>query len=241
MTGSAAALDVSSLTVDYGSNRALEGVDLTLGPGTVCAVLGMNGSGKSTLFKAISGTVRPTTGKVRIQGESVRDALKRGLLGYMPQSEAVDWDFPVSVWDVVMMGRYGAMGMTRAPRRADRDAGERALAKVGLTEFAQRQIGQLSGGQKKRAFLARALAQEAQVLLLDEPFAGVDRVSAGTMIEVLRGMAAEGVAVLITVHDVENIARLADEAILLRGRVVFRGTPGEVLQPENLALAFGGE
>lgn len=241
MTGPAVALEVSNLSVDYGANRALAEVDLTLARGTVCAVLGMNGSGKSTLFKAISGTVRPSAGKVSILGESVRDALKRGLLGYMPQSEAVDWDFPVSVWDIVMMGRYGSMGITRTPRRVDRDAGERALSKVGLAEFAQRQIGQLSGGQKKRAFLARALAQEARVLLLDEPFAGVDRVSAATMIQVLRDMASEGVAVLITVHDVENIARLADEAVLLRGRVVFRGTPGEVLRPENLALAFGGE
>ncbi|MGK4064873.1 metal ABC transporter ATP-binding protein [Rothia sp. HC945] len=235
-----AALLIKDLSVDYGNLRALSDVNLRVDAGTVCAVLGMNGSGKSTLFKAISGAVRPTAGTVRIEGQSTKQAQRAGILGYMPQAESVDWDFPVSVRDVVLMGRYGVMGPSRRPCREDKDLVEGAIRTVGLTELADRQIGQLSGGQKKRAFLARALAQQARVLLLDEPFAGVDTVSASTMIRVLRDLASEGVAVLITVHDIENIGRLADSAVLLRGRVVYQGTPVSVLEPENLALAFGG-
>lgn len=235
-----AALLIEGLSVDYGNLRALSDVNLRLDAGTVCAVLGMNGSGKSTLFKAISGVIRPSAGTVRIRGQSTRQAQRAGILGYMPQAESVDWDFPVSVRDVVLMGRYGAMGPSRRPRREDKDLTERAIRIVGLTDLADRQIGELSGGQKKRAFLARALAQQAKVLLLDEPFAGVDTVSATTMIRVLRDLASEGVAVLITVHDIENIDRLADSAVLLRGRVVYQGTPTSVVEPENLALAFGG-
>ncbi|MFI8595846.1 metal ABC transporter ATP-binding protein [Rothia koreensis] len=235
-----AALLIEGLSVDYGNLRALSDVNLRLDAGTVCAVLGMNGSGKSTLFKAISGVIRPSSGTVRIVGQSTRQAQRAGILGYMPQAESVDWDFPVSVRDVVLMGRYGAMGPSRRSRREDKDLTERAIRIVGLTDLADRQIGELSGGQKKRAFLARALAQQAKVLLLDEPFAGVDTVSATTMIRVLRDLASEGVAVLITVHDIENIDRLADSAVLLRGRVVYQGTPTSVVEPENLALAFGG-
>lgn len=238
--GHEAALLIEGLSVDYGNLRALSDVNLRLDAGTVCAVLGMNGSGKSTLFKAISGVIRPSSGTVRIGGQSTRQAQRAGILGYMPQAESVDWDFPVSVRDVVLMGRYGAMGPSRRPRREDKDLTERAIRIVGLTDLADRQIGELSGGQKKRAFLARALAQQAKVLLLDEPFAGVDTVSATTMIRVLRDLASEGVAVLITVHDIENIDRLADSAVLLRGRVVYQGTPTSVVEPENLALAFGG-
>lgn len=235
-----AALLIKDLSVNYGDLRALSDVNLRLDAGTVCAVLGMNGSGKSTLFKAISGVIRPTAGTVRVEGQTTKQAQRAGILGYMPQAELVDWDFPVSVRDVVLMGRYGAMGPSRRSRWEDKDLAERAIRTVGLSDLADRQIGELSGGQKKRAFLARALAQQAKVLLLDEPFAGVDTVSASTMIRVLRDLASEGVAVLITVHDIENIDRLADSAVLLRGRVVYQGTPTSVVEPENLALAFGG-
>ncbi|WP_129658503.1 metal ABC transporter ATP-binding protein [Rothia uropygialis] len=243
MSGSAEvpAIEVNGINVDYGKYRALEDVTFTVQKGTVCALLGMNGSGKSTLFNAISGALSPTAGSVKILSRTVKQAQKSGLLGYMPQAEAVDWDFPVSVHDVVMMGRYGAMGPSRRPRSRDKEAVHRSLDRVGLTEFAQRQIGRLSGGQKKRTFLARALAQNAQVLLLDEPFAGVDRVSAQTMTEVLRDLAHNGITVLITVHEIDNIAQWADEAILLRRRVVYRGEAFDVLKPEKLALAFGGE
>lgn len=235
----APALDVRGLTVHYGDVLALDDVGLTLRRGAICGLIGMNGSGKSTLFKAIMGTVRPDRGSVAIAGLSPRRARKAGIVGYVPQSEEVDWSFPLSVHDVVMMGRYGFQGFTRRPRRADREAVAEALDRVELTDLADRRIGALSGGQRKRAFVARGLAQGADVLLLDEPFAGVDRRSEATITELLRELADEGASVLVSSHDLEALPRLADEAILLLRRVLFHGPPDEALQPEQLAKAFG--
>lgn len=235
----APALDVRGLTVHYGDVLALDDVSLTLPRGTICGLIGMNGSGKSTLFKAIMGTVRPDRGSVAIAGLSPRRARKAGIVGYVPQSEEVDWSFPLSVHDVVMMGRYGFQGFTRRPRRADREAVAEALDRVELTDLADRRIGALSGGQRKRAFVARGLAQGADVLLLDEPFAGVDRRSEATITELLRELADEGASVLVSSHDLEALPRLADEAILLLRRVLFHGPPDEALRPEQLAKAFG--
>lgn len=235
----APALDVRGLTVHYGDVLALDDVSLTLRRGAICGLIGMNGSGKSTLFKAIMGTVRPDRGSVAIAGLSPRRARKAGIVGYVPQSEEVDWSFPLSVHDVVMMGRYGFQGFTRRPRRADREAVAEALDRVELTDLADRRIGALSGGQRKRAFVARGLAQGADVLLLDEPFAGVDRRSEATITELLRELADEGASVLVSSHDLEALPRLADEAILLLRRVLFHGPPDEALQPEQLAKAFG--
>jgi len=235
----APALDVRGLTVHYGDVLALDDVSLTLQRGTVCGLIGMNGSGKSTLFKAIMGTVRPDRGSVAIAGLAPRQARKAGIVGYVPQSEEVDWSFPLSVHDVVMMGRYGFQGFTRRPRPADRAAVAEALDRVELTDLADRRIGALSGGQRKRAFVARGLAQGADVLLLDEPFAGVDRRSEATITELLRELADDGGTVLVSSHDLEALPRLADEAILLLRRVLLHGTPDEALQPEQLARAFG--
>lgn len=235
----APAIDVRGLTVHYGDVLALDDVSLTLRRGAICGLIGMNGSGKSTLFKAIMGTVRPDRGSVAIAGLSPRRARKAGIVGYVPQSEEVDWSFPLSVHDVVMMGRYGFQGFTRRPRRADREAVAEALDRVELTDLADRRIGALSGGQRKRAFVARGLAQGADVLLLDEPFAGVDRRSEATITELLRELADEGASVLVSSHDLEALPRLADEAILLLRRVLFHGPPDEALQPEQLAKAFG--
>lgn len=235
----APALDVRGLTVHYGDVLALDDVRLTLRRGSICGLIGMNGSGKSTLFRAIMGTVRPDRGSVAIAGLSPRRARKAGIVGYVPQSEEVDWSFPLSVHDVVMMGRYGFQGFTRRPRRADREAVAEALDRVELTRLADRRIGALSGGQRKRAFVARGLAQGADVLLLDEPFAGVDRRSEATITELLRELADEGASVLVSSHDLEALPRLADEAILLLRRVLFHGPPDEALQPEQLAKAFG--
>ena len=232
-------IQVADLTVRYGEVTALEGVSLTLGAGRICGLVGMNGSGKSTLFKAIMGLVRPASGTVTIQGGDQASARRRGALGYVPQSEDVDWDFPVSVRDVVMMGRYGQMGFTRRPKAADRDAVEQALERVELTAYANRQIGKLSGGQKKRAFLARGLAQGANVLLLDEPFAGVDKRSEALITALLRDLAAKGASILVSTHDLHALPALADEALLLQRRLLLHGSPQEVLKPENLALAFG--
>lgn len=234
-----AAIHVRDVTVRYGEVVALEGASVEVAAGRVTGLVGMNGSGKSTLFKAIMGMVRPDTGTVLINGADTRAARSGGIVGYVPQSEDVDWTFPVSVRDVVMMGRYGLQGITRRPRAVDRAAVEEALARVELTEYAHRQIGQLSGGQKKRAFVARGIAQGAQVLLLDEPFAGVDKRSEATMVALLRELAAEGRTILVSTHDLHALPQLADETVLLQRRVLFHGSVAEALTPEKLALTFG--
>lgn len=233
------AITVDEVTVHYGQVLALDRAGLTLGAGRICGLIGMNGSGKSTLFKTIMGLLEPDRGRVMINGTSTMSARRSGVLGYVPQSEDVDWDFPLSVREVVTMGRYGHMGPLRMHRRADREAVDRALERVELTEYADRQIGQLSGGQKKRAFVARGIAQGATILLLDEPFAGVDKRTEATITRLLRELAAAGATVLVSTHDLHALPSLADEAILLMRRVLLHGEPQEVLRPENLALAFG--
>lgn len=233
------ALDIRDLSVSYGSIRALDGASLSVQPGRICGLVGMNGSGKSTLFKSIMGLVKPDAGAVQINGRSPAQARARHEVGYVPQSEDVDWSFPVSVRDVVMMGRYGHLGFTRRPRARDRAAVDSALERVELTDLADRPIQQLSGGQRKRAFVGRGIAQEADVLLLDEPFAGVDKRSEAMIIALLKELAADGRTMLVSTHDLHALPELADEAALLMGRVLAHGTPAEVLRPENLALAFG--
>ena len=166
-------------------------------------------------------------------------ARRAGLIGYMPQSEDVDWQFPLSVRDVVLTGRYGHMGPTRRTRPADRAAVADALERVELTDYRDRQIGQLSGGQRKRAFLARCIAQGASILLLDEPFAGVDKRTEATISRLLRDLAAGGATILVSTHDLQALPGLADEAVLLMRRVLMHAAPSEVLQPQNLARAFG--
>ncbi|MER6936197.1 metal ABC transporter ATP-binding protein [Nocardioides sp. NPDC127514] len=232
-------IEIDDLKVRYGTVPALDGVDLRVGSGRVTALVGMNGSGKSTLFKAIMGLVRPHSGQVTIGGKSPTAARREGLISYVPQNESVDWTFPTSVRDAVMMGRYGHQGFTRRPRRADHVAVAEALARVDLTDLADRQIGQLSGGQKKRTFVARGIAQGARVLLLDEPFAGVDKPSEATIIRLLRDLAADGRTVFCSTHDLHGLPQLADEAVLLRRHVLVHGAVEDVLQPDQLARAFG--
>lgn len=234
-----AALAVKGLTVRYGDVLALDDVSFTLNPGRVTGLVGMNGSGKSTLFKAITGLVRPEGGSVSIDGMTPREARRRQFVGYVPQSEDVDWAFPVSVRDVVMMGRYGHQGFTRRVRSADRDAVDEALVKVHLTDLADRQIGQLSGGQKKRAFVARGIAQGAHLMVLDEPFAGVDKRSEATIVDLLRELGEEGRTILVSTHDLHALPQLADDAMLLYQHLLFHGPVADALTPERLALAFG--
>ena len=233
------AIRVENVSVHYGEVHALDHVDLTLNSGSVCGLIGMNGSGKSTLFKVIMGMIKPDNGSVTIAGLDAAAARKSGRIGYVPQSEDVDWTFPISVRDVVMMGRYGHLGFLRRPRRADREAVAEALERVELAEFADRQIGQLSGGQKKRAFVARGIAQDASILLLDEPFAGVDKRSEATISTLLRELASDGRSILVSTHDLHAVPKLCDEAVLLMRTVLVHSDPDTVLQPENLALAFG--
>lgn len=236
-----AAIELTGVSVRYGEVQALHDASLRVPWGRVTGLIGMNGSGKSTLFKTIIGLVTPTSGTVRIDEGTAAQARRRGVLGYVPQAEDVDWTFPLSVRDVVMMGRYGLQGPTRRIRPADRAAVDDALERVELTDLADRQIGRLSGGQRKRAFLARAIAQDARVLLLDEPFAGVDKRSEATIVALLRALAAGDRAVLVSTHDLHALPELADEAVLLLRRVLFHGAVDEALRPENLARAFGLE
>ncbi|WP_250443947.1 metal ABC transporter ATP-binding protein [Actinotalea sp. C106] len=235
----APAVDVREVTVRYGEVLALDGASLRVEPGRVCGLIGMNGSGKSTLFKTIMGLVTPEHGTVAVDGGSSARARRAGAVAYVPQSEEVDWSFPLTVRDVVMMGRYGHLGLTRRPRRADHEAVDAALERVGVAPLASRQIGRLSGGQRKRAFVARGIAQGARVLLLDEPFAGVDRDSEATMVRLLRELAAEGAGIVVSTHDLHALPELADEAALLMRRVLLHGPTAQVLRPENLAMAFG--
>lgn len=233
------AIRASGVVVDYGRVRALDGVDLEIAHGQVTGLVGMNGSGKSTLFKALMGTVRLEAGEVRLDGLDPRTARKQGVVGYVPQSEDVDWTFPLSVRDVVMTGRYGHMGPTRRARPADRTAVADALERVELTELAGRQIGRLSGGQRKRVFVARAIAQGARILLLDEPFAGVDKRSEATIVRLLHELAGQGCAVVVATHDLQALPSLARDVVLLRQRVLFHGPVSEGLTPEHLVRAFG--
>lgn len=232
------AIAVEHLSVHYGEVAALDNVSFTLGRAQVCGLIGVNGSGKSTLFKCLMGLVTARQGTLSLFGRASAAARREKLVAYVPQSEDVDWSFPVSVGDVVLMGRYAHMGPLRHPSRADRAAVEDALQRVGLIELRNRQIGELSGGQKKRAFVARGIAQDAQLLLLDEPFAGVDKGSEATIVELLRELKDEGRTVLVSTHDLAGLPQLCDSAILLHQRILAQGTPASVLTHANLARAF---
>lgn len=235
------AIEIDGLGVRYGSVQALCDVALRVLAGRITGLLGMNGSGKSSLFAAIMGTVRPSGGAIRLFGDAPAVARSQGLVAYMPQAENVDWDFPLSVREVVMTGRYGKLGFTRRPRAVDRAAVSDALERVGLADLAGRQIGELSGGQRKRVFVARAIAQEARLLLLDEPFAGVDKASEHTITALLRELRDEGCAILISTHDLAGVPQLCDEVVLLKNRVLFHGPADQALSAERLSLVFGLE
>ncbi|MFC3299769.1 metal ABC transporter ATP-binding protein [Arthrobacter agilis] len=232
-------LDVRHLGVRYDDVRALDDVTVSLRAGSICGLIGVNGSGKSTLFKALMGLVVPQEGRVELFGDTTASARRAGLVAYMPQAEEVDWTFPVSVSDVVAMGVYGRLGAARRLRPADRAAVADSLDRVGLADLARRQIGQLSGGQRKRVFIARSIAQDARLLLLDEPFAGVDRSSERTMTALLTALRDEGRSVLVSTHDLAGVPAFCDEAVLLHRRVLAQGDPAAVLTQGNLARAFG--
>jgi len=231
---------VENLSVNYHHKIALHGVSLAIPQGSICGLVGMNGSGKSTLFKAIMGFIPPTSGRVLIAGMGVQRAQKQNLIAYMPQTEEVDWQFPVTVWDVVLMGRYAKMNFLRIPSTQDRAIAHASLAKVGMTEYKNRQIGELSGGQKKRTFMARALAQQSKVLLLDEPFAGVDIPTEKAMIELLLALKDMGYTILISTHNLESVATFCDRTILINRTVLAYGATQEVFTAENLHRTFNG-
>ncbi|MFC5421354.1 manganese/iron ABC transporter ATP-binding protein [Bosea eneae] len=232
---------VSGVTVRYANGvTAVNNASFALGPGTICALVGVNGSGKSTIFKTLMGFLKPAQGLVSIAGMEVRQALKRGLVAYVPQAEEVDWTFPVLVDDVVMMGRYGHMGFMRLPRKADREAAEQALERVNMLEFRRRQIGELSGGQRKRVFLARALAQGGQVILLDEPFTGVDVKTEDQIVQLMRELRAEGRLMLVSTHNLGSIPDFCDQVVIVNKTVLAAGPTETTFTQDNLQRAFGG-
>lgn len=229
------------LTVTYrNGHTALRDASFAIPRGTITALIGVNGAGKSTLFKALMGFVPLSEGRIEILGQPVRAMMKAQAVAYVPQAEEVDWTFPVLVEDVVMMGRYGHMGFLRRARQADHAAVTRALARVNMTDYRHRQIGELSGGQKKRVFLARALAQDAQVILLDEPFTGVDVKTEDQIIALLRDLRAEGRVMLVATHDLGAVPEFCDRVVLVKGTVLAHGPTSEVFTPDNLQAAFGG-
>jgi len=229
------------LTVTYrNGHTALTDASFAIPTGTITALVGVNGAGKSTLFKAIMGFVPVSAGQIEVLGQPVGDMMKRQAIAYVPQAEDVDWTFPVLVEDVVMMGRYGHMGFLRRPRVQDRQAVSDALARVNMTELRNRQIGELSGGQKKRVFLARALAQDAKVILLDEPFTGVDVKTEEQIIALLRDLRKEGRVMLVATHNLGSVPEFCDRVVLVKGTVLAHGPVAEVFTPDNLREAFGG-
>jgi manganese/iron transport system ATP-binding protein len=232
------AFSVRNLSVAYNGRRALEGVTLEVARGSMVGVIGPNGGGKSTLVKALLGLVPYEAGEVEILGRKPRRRVRR-LVGYVPQREEVDWNFPVSVFDVVMMGRVPALGLLRQPSRRDRELVTGALETVGMADHAEARIGELSGGQQQRVFLARALAQEAEILLLDEPVSGVDALAQHEIFDLLRRLQDRGKTVLVTTHDLTCVTERFNAALLLNRRVVAYGPPDEVFTPELLNAAYG--
>ncbi len=238
MMGSRTAIDVRDLTVAYRDKPVLWDLDLTVPSGVLMAIVGPNGAGKTTLIKALLGLIRPAAGRVRFFGAPYEE--RRQDVAYVPQRGSVDWDFPTSVLDVVMMGLYGRLGWIRRPARPQRDLALRALEKVGMEAFADRQISQLSGGQQQRVFLARALVQDAEIYLMDEPFQGVDATTERAIIELLRELRARDKTLVVVHHDLQTVTEYFDHVMLLNVRRIAAGPVEDVFTDENLRLTYGG-
>lgn len=233
----APSLDLRHIFVHYDDIVALEDVSFQVKRGERIAIVGPNGAGKSTLFKVIVGLMRPSRGELSIFGKPPGRHI---CIGYVPQRRQIDWRFPVSVADVVMMGRSGRIGLFRWPRRHDWERVREALIEVGMLEYSKRQIGELSGGQQQRVFLARALAQEAELLLLDEPLTGLDTPSQEAIFSILAKVQEKGVTALMATHDLDQAASRFDKMVLLNHRLIAFGPPAEVMTPENLIITYGG-
>ena len=241
MSEQAASISVESVTVRYSNGHtAIRDVSFTMQGGTTCALVGVNGSGKSTLFKSLMGQIKPKSGSIRLCGLPVPQALKRNLVAYVPQSEEVDWQFPVSVYDVVMQGRYGYLNFLRLPKAEDKRKVQEAMERVGIAHLAQRQIGELSGGQKKRVFLARALAQQSKIILLDEPFTGVDVKTEDAIVDLLGQLRAQGHLILVSTHNLGMVPDFCDQVVMINRTVLAAGRTEHTFNQHNLELAFGG-
>jgi manganese/zinc/iron transport system ATP- binding protein len=232
------AIQVTDLTVAYDEKPVLWDVDLEVPEGILMAMVGPNGAGKTTLLRTILGLIRPAAGQVLIYGKPY--AAQRRMVGYVPQRGSVDWDFPTNVLDVVMMGRYGTLGWLRRPGKTERDLALSALERVGMADFAERQISQLSGGQQQRVFLARALVQDARVYFMDEPFQGVDATTERAIVALLQELRAQRRTVVVVHHDLQTVPEYFDWATLLNVRRIASGPVTRVFTEENLRLAYGG-
>lgn len=232
-------LEIHDLTVTYSRKPVLWGVDLTIPKGALVGVIGPNGAGKSTLIKAIMEIVPLSSGWVEILGQPISEV--RNKVSYVPQKESVDWDFPASVRDVVVMGRYAELGLFKRPRKADYEASDYALEQVNMQQFADRQISQLSGGQQQRVFLARALAQNAEIYFMDEPFAGVDAATEKAIINILKTMSDEGKTVIVVHHDLQTVAQYFDWLVQLNTRLVASGPIDQAFTQDLLQETYGGK
>ena len=235
---SAPAVEVTDLTVAYGERPVLWDVDIEVAPGVLMAIVGPNGAGKTTLIRAVLGMVKPAAGRALVYGRPYEEQRRR--VGYVPQRGSVDWDFPTSVLDVVLMGRYGRLGWVRRPGAADKAAAREALEQVGIVELGGRQISQLSGGQQQRVFLARALVQQADVYFMDEPFQGVDATTERAIVELLRELRSRGKTVVAVHHDLQTVPEYFDQVTLLNVRRIASGPVEEVFTEENLRRTYGG-
>lgn len=235
------ALKLENVGVTYANGHiALEDISVELNAGHIYGLVGVNGAGKSTLFKSIMGFIKPSSGTINVSGENIRSALRKNMISYVPQTEDVDWNFPVLVEDVVMMGRYGHMGFLRHAKIEDKNAVNAALERVGMSTYRKRQIGELSGGQKKRVFVARALAQGSKIILLDEPFTGVDIKTEDSLISLFQALSKEGHLILVSTHDLGSVPHFCDEVILINRHLVANGPVETTFTHENLAETFGG-
>lgn len=233
------AVHVEDLTVSYHSKPVLWDIDFDIPPGVMAAIVGPNGAGKSTLIKSILGLVKPTAGHVTIFGRPYKN--QRRKVGYVPQRSSVDWDFPTTALDVVTMGLYGQLGWLRRPGRRERDKALEALARVGMQDYADRQISQLSGGQQQRVFLARALVQDADIYFLDEPMAGVDATTEKAIVRILHTLRDAGKTVIVVHHDLQTVRSYFDWLLIVNIRVIAQGPVSTVYTAENLRRAYGGQ
>jgi len=231
-------LEVHDLTVSYERKPVLWDIDLSIPKGSLVGIIGPNGAGKSTLIKAVMGLLPLSSGYVKLMDKTLDEV--RDKISYVPQRESVDWDFPISVFEVVLMGRYGKMGLMRRPSKKDKEVAFQSLEQVGMSAFASRQISQLSGGQQQRVFLARALAQEADLYLMDEPFVGVDAATESAIITLLREMRAAGKTVIVVHHDLQSAAEYFDWVVLLNMRLVASGETKTTLTTALLEETYGG-
>tara|TARA_Y100000589_G_scaffold318155_1_gene345162 strand:+ start:4029 stop:4793 length:765 start_codon:yes stop_codon:yes gene_type:complete len=233
-------IQAENICVDYNGKVALYDANLLVKAGQICGLVGMNGAGKTTFLNALTGFVNLSKGKIRINGESLKSAQRDQSVAYVPQNDGIDCDFPVNVWDVVMMGRYGSMNIFRSPRESDIQAVKNAIERVDLLEFSNTPIGNLSGGQRKRTFLARAIAQRASILLLDEPFSGVDIRTEKLIAQLFIQLKNEGKTILLSTHDMIHVREFCDLVLLINKTVVAYGDTSEVFTPENITSTFGG-